>query len=86
MHACDDRENEELSQPDLRLRMLPKDDRDDPDGDSTTDGGGPLFNLLRSKKYVTSKSQYVVFITPEIIESATAGTEDIRKKFRKRTR
>jgi pilus assembly protein CpaC len=47
-------------------------------------GGTPLFRLFRSKNYVTNKSQYVIFITPEIIESATAGTEEIRKKFRRR--
>jgi pilus assembly protein CpaC len=64
-------------------------DRDDPDGAQNQAEGasqGPLFNLIRSKKYVTSKSQYVVFVTPEIIESASTGTEDIRRKFRKRTR
>lgn len=44
----------------------------------------PLFRLLRSKNYTTSKSQYVIFVTPEIIESASAGTEEIRKKFRRR--
>lgn len=44
----------------------------------------PLFRLYRSKSYSTNKSQYVIFITPEIIESASAGTEEIRKKFRRR--
>ena len=44
----------------------------------------PLFRLYRSKSYVTNKSQYVIFVTPEIIESATVGTEEIRKKFRRR--
>jgi len=44
----------------------------------------PLFRLYRSKSYSTNKSQYVVFVTPEIIESAAAGTEEIRKKFRRR--
>lgn len=63
------------------------------DNDPASAGGGgangqppptPLFRLFRSKSYVTNKSQYVVFITPEIIESASAGTEEIRKKFRRR--
>jgi pilus assembly protein CpaC len=45
-----------------------------------------LFNLGRSKRYATSKAQFVVFVTPEIIESATDGTSEIRKKFRKRER
>ncbi len=44
----------------------------------------PLFRLYRSKAYVVNKGQYVIFITPEIIESATVGTEEIRKKFRRR--
>ena len=44
----------------------------------------PLFNLFRAKSYTTNKSQYVIFVTPEIIESASAGTEEIRKKFRRR--
>ena len=44
----------------------------------------PLFRLYRSKSYITNKSQYVIFITPEIIESASVGTEEIRKKFRRR--
>lgn len=45
-----------------------------------------LFNFMRSKGYVAEKSQFVVFVTPKIIESASAGTEQLRKKFRKRTR
>jgi pilus assembly protein CpaC len=44
----------------------------------------PLFRLLRSKDYQTSKNQYVIFVTPEIVESASTGTEEIRKKFRRR--
>lgn len=61
-------------------------DKNDPDGDGQLEGGTPLFVLLRSKRYVTDKNQYVVFMTPEIIESAESGTEEIRKKFRKRER
>lgn len=69
-------------------------DKNDPDPATAAAGGGgnsnaqtsPLFNLLRSKSYSTSKSQFVVFITPEILESASAGTETIRKKFKKRVR
>lgn len=62
-------------------------DKDDPAPVSATAGNQPvppLFRLLRSKNYATSKSQYVMFITPEIIESASAATEEIRKKFRRR--
>ena len=46
--------------------------------------GSPLFRLYRSKSYTTNKSQYVMFVTPEIVESASAGSEEIRKKFRRR--
>ncbi|WP_408098528.1 hypothetical protein ACJVC5_06335 [Peredibacter sp. HCB2-198] len=49
-----------------------------------TSGGTPLFRLFRSKSYGTNKSQYVIFVSPEIIESASAGSEEIRKKFRRR--
>src|SRR5690606_8680881 len=59
------------------------------DYDANPNTGGedapqPLFNLNRSKAYVSQKSQYVIFLTPEIIESASVGTEEIRKKFRRR--
>jgi pilus assembly protein CpaC len=50
------------------------------------EGSQVLFNLARSKEYNTEKSQFVIFVTPEIIESAAEGTEKIRKKFRKRQR
>jgi pilus assembly protein CpaC len=67
-------------------------DKNDPDSgaEATTDSdsgqAASLFNLLRSKSYTTQKSQFVVFITPEILDSASKGTEEIRKKFRKRER
>lgn len=50
------------------------------------ENGSIFFNLLRSKGYNTTKSQFVIFVTPEILESASAGTEEIRKKFKKRQR
>ncbi len=61
-------------------------DKTDPAPVQSASGGAvsPLFNLLRSKNYTTSKNQYVIFVTPEIIESASVGTEEIRKKFRRR--
>jgi pilus assembly protein CpaC len=62
-------------------------DKTDPAPSTATAGQAtatPLFRLLRSKNYSTTKSQYVVFVTPEIIESASVGTEEIRKKFRRR--
>jgi pilus assembly protein CpaC len=64
-------------------------DKNPPGGQTQTDatsGSSTLFNLIRSKDYTTEKSQFVVFVTPEIIESAGASTEEIRKKFRKRQR
>lgn len=60
-------------------------DKDDP-SPGNAESGSPLFFFLRSKSYNTAKNQFVIFVTPEIIESASAGTEEIRKKFRRRTR
>lgn len=48
--------------------------------------GQALFNFQRSKFYVNNKSQFVMFITPEIIESASNETDEIRRKFRRRGR
>ena len=65
-------------------------DKDEPDsGVAGKDGEEKpyaLFSFLRSKQQLSNRSQFVVFVTPEIIESASIGTEDIMKKFRKRTR
>src|SRR3989338_159683 len=41
-----------------------------------------LFNLYRSKSFQNNKSQFVVFITPEIIKSAAEGDEELKRKFR----
>ncbi len=41
-----------------------------------------LFNLTRSKNMSKAKGQYVFFVTPLIIESASDGTEDLKKSFR----
>jgi pilus assembly protein CpaC len=61
--------------------------KDDPASGSfqSGEGGGnvqPLFSLMRSKKYHKKKSQFVIFITPEIVENASDGTEDLKKNFR----
>lgn len=62
-------------------------DKDPPGGEATPEEGySTLFKFLRSKSYTTNKSQYVVFVTPEILESASAETETIRRKFRNRRR
>lgn len=41
----------------------------------------PLFTLLRSKAFQKQKSQFVVFMTPQILESASLGTEDIKNRY-----
>lgn len=59
----------------------------DKDGDSPKiEGGSALFSFVKSKKYSTSRTQFVIFITPEVIESASSGSVEIERKFRKRSR
>lgn len=41
-----------------------------------------LFNLYRSKSFQDKKSQFVVFVTPVIVSSASENVEDIKRKFR----
>ena len=60
-------------------------DFDKPEPLAITDGA-PLFSFIKSKNYSTNRTQSVVFITPELIESASSGSSDIEKKFRKRSR
>lgn len=62
-------------------------DRDPPGGIETPqseESTSSIFSFIRSKSYSENKEQYVVFITPEIIKSASSGTNEIKKKFRKR--
>jgi len=56
--------------------------KDDPAPGSFTGNTGPLFTLMRSKAYRKKKSQFVVFVTPQIIENASEGTEDMKRNFR----
>ena len=42
----------------------------------------PIVNLYSAKKYHSSKSQFVVFITPLIKSSASVGVERIKRKFK----
>lgn len=51
---------------------------------SIRDNPNILFNLFRSKSFQNDKSQFVIFITPEIIKSASEGAEELKKKFRVR--
>jgi pilus assembly protein CpaC len=58
--------------------------KDDPspgsfDASSSTNA---LFSLLHTKAYRKKKSQFVIFVTPQIIENASEGTEDLKKNFR----
>lgn len=43
--------------------------------------GNPIFTLLRSKAFRMSKSQFVVFITPRVLDDAAEGTADIKGKI-----
>ncbi len=56
----------------------------DPIDDGSVEDGSALFNFIRSKNISRTKEQFVVFITPEVISSASDGTESIKRKFRKR--
>ena len=63
-------------------------DKDPPFGADDVDPatGSPLFSFLKSKSHAISKSQFVVFLTPEIIQSSSEATAEIKKKFRQRRR
>jgi pilus assembly protein CpaC len=58
--------------------------RDDPNATTAAAGGTTqaLFNLQRSKNWTKDRGQFVVFITPQIVENASDGTEDLKKNFR----
>lgn len=68
-------------------------DRDDPapntaavSQNSTEAPPQQLFGILRSRNQSIARNQYVVFITPEIVASASEATESIKNKFKKRGR
>ncbi len=42
----------------------------------------PIISLYASKQFQQNQSQFVVFITPIIMNSASEGSEQIKKKFR----
>ena len=56
--------------------------KDDPKQGGFTEGSEPLFTLMRSKKFEKSRGQFVIFVTPQIIDNASEGTEDLKKNFR----
>lgn len=61
-------------------------DRDPPGGVDDFDNASPLFSFIRSKSYTNTRSQFVVFVTPEIVDDASSGTDEIKRKFRRRRR
>jgi pilus assembly protein CpaC len=61
-------------------------DKDSPNANDKVENGNPLFTFVKSKNYSTNRSQFVIFITPEVIESASTGVSEIERKFRKRGR
>lgn len=63
-------------------------DKDPPFGQDKVEAetGSPLFSFLRSKSYSINKSQFVVFITPEIVDSASKAANEVKMKFRQRRR
>jgi pilus assembly protein CpaC len=44
----------------------------------------PIISLYASKDFTHNQSQFVVFITPIIKSSASAGSEKVKEKFRLR--
>ena len=62
-------------------------DRNPPGGlQEAEDGSSPLFSFVRSKSYTKTKSQFIVFITPEIMSSTSDYVQEVRRKFRHRGR
>jgi pilus assembly protein CpaC len=60
--------------------------KDDPNSGSFAQGTDPLFTLEHTKNYHKKKSQFVIFVTPQIIENASEGTDDLKKNFRVKVR
>ncbi len=61
--------------------------KDDPGAGGFESGSGgastvPLFSLLHSKAYRKKKSNFVIFVTPQIIDNASDGSSDMKKNFR----
>jgi pilus assembly protein CpaC len=58
-------------------------DKDSPTGTEQITDGAPLFTFFKSKKVTSGKNQFVVFITPEILENAHLGTYEVLQKFKR---
>lgn len=55
----------------------------DPGSDSSA-AKDPIFTVIRGKAYRKKRSQFVIFVTPQVIENASDGTEDLKRNFRVR--
>ncbi len=53
----------------------------DKDPGGSGGGGNPILTLLRSRAFRTNKTQFLVFLTPKIIQDAAKGTADIKRKI-----
>ena len=56
--------------------------KQDPSKGGFTGNTQPLFTLGHSKSYNKQKNQFVIFVTPQIIENASEGTQDMKRNFR----
>ena len=50
--------------------------------DSAAGATEPLFSLKRTKNFTKNKAQFVVFVTPQLVEDASEGSEDLKRNFR----
>ena len=51
-------------------------------GAAANSGTQQLFNLERSRNLAKSKNQFIVFLTPELIEDASKTTDVAKRNFR----
>lgn len=51
-------------------------------GSQAQQGDTPLVNLIHAKNFKKDRGQFVVFVTPQIVENASDGTDDLKKNFR----
>ncbi len=41
-----------------------------------------IFSIYHSKDFQSDKSQFIMFITPQIVEDASKGSNELKRKFR----
>jgi pilus assembly protein CpaC len=51
-------------------------------GATTTGTTRPLFTLNRSKNFNKRRGQFIVYVSPQLIENASEGTTDLKANFR----